>query len=136
MQGNNTESIFIYFTEVKLYENNKFTLEFSRNYQIYTVYISPKEDYFITSMHCDLNLVQDFKNDGILYEIKELSEKSCLLLAKGPAYQNDIKKVYMYEDMPGTAHEQINFDFLNAAANINHFSWHYKFYNVEEKKNK
>ena len=43
-------------------------------------------------MRCDLNLVQDFKNDGILDEIKELSEKSRLLLAKGPAYQNNIKK--------------------------------------------
>ena len=85
-------------------------------------------------MNCDLNLEQDFKNDGILDEIRELSEKSRQLLAKGPAYRNDIKDVYLYAGVAGTTQQQITLIVLNATANINPFSWHYKFYDVEEKK--
>ena len=55
------------------------------------MHFSPKKDYFITSMNCDLNLEQDIKNDGVLDEIKELSEKSRLLLEKGPTYQMILK---------------------------------------------
>ena len=90
------EPILIYFKEIALSKNDKFTLKFSRTDQIYKVHFSRKKDYFITSMNCDLNLEQDIKNDGVLDEIKELSEKSRLLLKKGPAYQNDIKTVYLW----------------------------------------
>ena len=90
------ELIFIYFKEIALNENNKFTLEFSQTDQIYKVHFSPRKDYFITSMNCDLNLEQDIKNDGVLDKIKELSEKTGLLLVKGPAYQNDIKTIYLW----------------------------------------
>ena len=69
------QPIFIYFKEAKRYENNKFTLEFSKTNQIYTVHFSPKKKYYIASRNCDLSLEQDFKNDGILNEIRELSEK-------------------------------------------------------------
>ena len=47
-------------------------------------------------MNCDLNLEEDIKNDGVLDEIKELSEKSRLLLEKGATYQNDIKTIYLW----------------------------------------
>ena len=47
-------------------------------------------------MNCDLNLEQDIKNDGVLDEVKEPSEKSRLLLEKGPTYQNDIKTLYLW----------------------------------------
>ena len=87
--------ILIYFKEIALNKNNKFTLEFSQTDQIYKVHFSPRKDYFITSMNCDLNLEQDIKNDGVLDDIKVLSEKSQLLLEKGPAYQNDIKTIYL-----------------------------------------
>ena len=90
------EPILIYFKEIALSKNDKFTLKFSRTDQIYKLHFSPKKDYFMTSMNCDLNLEQDIKNDGVLDEIKELSEKSRLLLQKGPAYQNDIKTVYLW----------------------------------------
>ena len=90
------EPILIYFKEIALSKNDKFTLKFSRTDQIHKVHFSRKKDYFITSMNCDLNLEQDIKNDGVLDEIKELSEKSRLLLKKGPAYQNDIKTVYLW----------------------------------------
>ena len=76
------EPILIYFKEIMLNENNRFKLEFSQTNQIYKVHFSPRKDYFITSINCDLNLVQDIKNDGKLDGIKELSEKSRLLLEK------------------------------------------------------
>ena len=118
------EPIFIYFKEIALNENNKFTLEFSQTDQIYKVHFSPRKDYFITSMNCDLNLEQDIKNDGVLDKIvlKELSEKSWLLLEKGPAYQNDIKTIYQWRGVPGTTMEKVNFGFLLSTANINRFS--------------
>ena len=59
------------------------------------MHFSPKKDHFITSMDCNLNLEPDIKNDGVLDEIEELFEKSWLLLEKGPAYQNDIKTMYL-----------------------------------------
>ena len=90
------EPIFIYFKEIALNKNNKFTLEFSQIDQIYKVHFSPRKGYFITSMNCDLNLKQGIKNYGVLDKIKELSEKSQLLLEKRPAYQNDIKTIYLW----------------------------------------
>ena len=36
--------------------------------------------------------------------------------------------------VPGRTHGKIYFYFVLSAANINHYSWHYKFYDVEEKK--
>ena len=80
------------------------------------------------------NLEQDIKNDGVLDEIKQLSEKSRLLLEKDPAYQNDIKTIYLRRGVPGTTMEKVTFGFLLSAANIKCFSWHYKFYDTEEKK--
>ena len=56
------ESLFIYFKEIALNENNKFMLEFSQTDQIYKVHFSLKKDYFIMLMNCDLNLEQDIKN--------------------------------------------------------------------------
>ena len=109
--------------------------EFSRTTdQIYTIYFSPKKDYYITLMNCDLNLEQDFKNVSILNEIRELSEKSRQLLVKGPVYQNDIKDVYLYAGAAETTQQQITLIFFNTTANINRFSWRYKFFDVEEKK--
>ena len=84
----------MYFKEIVLDKNNKFTVDFSQTDQIYKVHFSPKTDYFITSMNCNLDIQEDIKN-SVFDEIKELSEKSRLLLQKGPAYQNDIKRVYM-----------------------------------------
>ena len=94
------------------------------------VHFSPRKDCFITSMNCDLDLQEDVKNDGALDEIKELSKKSRLLLKKGPTYHNDIKTTYLWRGVPGTTMEKATFGFLLSAANINRFSWHYKFYDV------
>ena len=79
------EPISMYFKEIVLDQNNKFTLDFSQTNQTYKVHFSPKKDYFITSMNCNLDMQEDIKN-SVFDEIKELSEKSRLLLVKGPAY--------------------------------------------------
>ena len=123
----------MYFKETVLDKNNKFMLDFSQTNQIYKVDFSSKKDYFITSMKCNLNIQEDIKN-SVFDEIKELSEKSRLLLEKVPAYKNDIKRVYMRLGVPGRTHGKIYFYFVLSAANINTYSWHYKFYDVEEKK--
>ena len=44
-------------------------------------------------MNCNLNLQEDIKN-SVFDEIKQLSEKSRLLLEKGPAYQNIVCREY------------------------------------------
>ena len=104
------EPVFVYFREIALDKNNKFTLEFSQTDQIYKVHFSCKKDYFIMSMNCNLDLQEDLKNTNVLDKIKELSEKSRLLLEKGPAYQNDIKTLFLLKGVPGSISEKINFD--------------------------
>ena len=101
--------------------------------QIYKVHSSPKKDCFIMSMNCNLDIQENIKNN-VFDEIKELSEKSRLLLEKCPAYQNDIKRVYMWLGVPGRTHGRIYFYSVLSAANINTYSWHYKFYDIEENK--
>ena len=105
------EPVFIYFKEIPIEENNKFTLDFSQTEQIYKAHFLPKKNYYLTSMNCDLDLQEDIKNDGVLDEIKKLSEKSRLLLEKSPAYQNDIKKITLVVGFTGTIIEKIPFDF-------------------------
>ena len=83
------EPVFMYFKEIMLDKNNKFMLDFSQTNQIYKVDFSSKKDYFITSMNCNLDIQEDIKSN-VFDEIKELSEKSRLLLEKVPAYKNDI----------------------------------------------
>ena len=128
------EPVYIYFKEIALDENNKFMLEFSQTDQIYNVHFSPKKDYFITSMNCNLDLQGDLKNTNILDETKEHSEKSRLLLEKCPVYQNDIKTVFLWRGVPGSISEKTNFGIVLSAAHINIYSWHYKFYDVKKKK--
>ena len=108
----------MYFKEIVVDKNNKFMLDFSQTNQIYKVHFLPKKNYFITSMNCNLDIQEDIKN-SVFDEIKELSEKSRLLLEKGPAYQNDIRRVYMWLGVPRRTHEKIYFYFVLFTANIN-----------------
>ena len=74
-------SAFIYFKEAMLDDNNRFTLDFSDGINVCQILFSPKKDYYVTSMNCDLNLLRDFNaHEDILDDIKKLSEKSCVLL--------------------------------------------------------
>ena len=80
---------FIYFTEIN--DNNKFTLDFSNEEFIQEVNFSTKNDYFITSLNCNLIAKENIDKKKKL--IEDLLKKSRLLLEKGPTYQNDIHQI-------------------------------------------
>ena len=97
------EPVFICLKEAFLNDGNKFTLDFSDEEIVHEALFSPKNDYYVTSMNCDLKLIRDLNaHRDILDNIKELSDKSPLLLEKGPTYQNDIKDMKLYIGVPGT----------------------------------
>ena len=83
--------IFIYFKEIELDDNNKFTVDFSNTEIIYEMDFLTKNDDYITSLNSDLIVKEHNDNKSKL--IKDLSEKSRLLLEKGPAYQNNINEI-------------------------------------------
>ena len=55
---------------------------------VYEIDFLTKNDYYITSLNCDLIVKEQIDNKDKL--IKELLEKSRSLLKKGSAYQSDI----------------------------------------------
>ena len=81
------EPIFFYFKETPHEANNKFTLDFSNTEFVYQINFSNENDYYITTMNCNLVIADNYGK--LLDNIKELSTKSRLLLEKGPAYQFD-----------------------------------------------
>ena len=87
------ETIFFYFRETPIDINNKFTLNFSNTELISQIIFSTKNDYYITTTNCNLVIANDL--DDRLKNIKELSEKGCLLLEKGPAYQFDLCQIQL-----------------------------------------
>ena len=80
---------FIYFKELALDDNNKFVLDFSDEEFIQKINFNKNFNYYIVSLDCNLILKEHIKKDK-KKEIKELSQKSRLLLGKGAAYQSDI----------------------------------------------
>ena len=92
----------------------------------------PKNDYNITSMNCDLKLLRDLNAyRDIFDDIKELSEKSWLLLEKGPAYQNEIKNMKLYIGVPGIYTHVPVYPFHFSNAQIQNFSYDYRYYNLK-----
>ena len=68
------EPIYFYFKVTPLDTNNKFTLDFSNTELVYQINFSPKNDYDITTMNCNLIIANDY--DDVTQGIKDLSEKS------------------------------------------------------------
>ena len=64
---------FIYFTEIN--DNNKFTLDFSNEEFIQEVNFSTKNDYFITSLNCNLIVKENIDKKKKLIEdlLKKMS---------------------------------------------------------------
>ena len=60
--------IFIYFKEIPLDQNNRFTLYFSNTDIVYEIHFSSNNDYFLTSMNCNLDLFKDFEAHGDLFD--------------------------------------------------------------------
>ena len=84
------ELIFFYFKETPIDINNRFALDFPNTELIYQINLSTENDYYITTMNCNLVIANDFSD--LLKDIKDLSEKSRLLLKNGPAYQFDLSR--------------------------------------------
>ena len=80
---------FIYFREIHLKDNNKFTLDFSNEQFVQKINFNKKTDYYVASLDCNLVLKEEIKK-GKKKLIEELSEISWKLTEKGPAYQVDI----------------------------------------------
>ena len=93
------EPVFFYFKETPFEANNRFTLDFSITELVYQINYSTKNDYYITTMNCNLVIAN---NDGdLLDDTKELSTKSQLLLQKGPAYLLDLSLIELAFSFPG-----------------------------------
>ena len=124
--------IFIYFKEVELDRNNKFTLDFSNTEITYEIDFLTKSYYYITTLNCDL-IVKEHHDDKSKLT-KDLSEKSRLLLEKGPAYQNDINEISYFIRATGlkTVEKKIKFDLPNEIIESN--CWQYEYFDVIEKK--
>ena len=52
---------------------------------VYHINFSPRNDYYTTTMNCNLIIANDYSD--VTQDIKDLSEKSRLLLEKSPVYQ-------------------------------------------------
>ena len=71
---------FIYFTEIN--DNNKFTLDFSNEEFIQEVNFSTKNDYFITSLNCNLIVKENIDKKKKL--IEDLLKKKSIIIRKRP----------------------------------------------------
>ena len=120
------EPICFYFKETPLDANNKLTLDFSNTELVYQKKFSPKNDYYITTMNCNLIIANDYGD--LTQDIKDLSEKSWLLLEKGPAYQFKLAFVCLLYYHPGL--NEKTEEFLSYKENMEFFSYKYKFYDV------
>ena len=90
------EPILFYFKGTPLEGNNKFTLDFSNTKLVHHKNFSTGNDYYITTMNCNLVIA-----NNLLDNIKELSTKSWLLLQKGLAYQFDLSLIELALYFPG-----------------------------------
>ena len=82
--------IFIYHNEAKLKKNNKFTIDFLDNNFVHLVNFSPKNQYYICSLSCNVNKSSKIYQATKKKHVDDLSQKSRELLTKGASYQNNI----------------------------------------------
>ena len=80
---------FIYFKEITLGDDNKFSLDFSDQDFVQEINFLSNNGYYSTSLDCKLKVKNHIYHDK-KKKIEELSEKTRPLLEKGAAYQNDI----------------------------------------------
>ena len=66
--------IYFYFKETPLDANNKFKLDFSDTELIYQINFTPKNDYYITTMNCNLIIAHNYRD--VRQDMKYVSEKS------------------------------------------------------------
>ena len=85
---------FIYFKEIAISDDNKFTLDFSDQEIVQEIDFLSNNDYYITSLDCNLKVKKHIHDDE-KKRIEELSEKSRLLLEKGAAYQKYMDYLFL-----------------------------------------
>ena len=124
------EPIFFYFKETPLEANNKFTLDFSNTKLVYHINFSNENDYYITTMNCNLVIANDYGD--LLDDIKELSTKSRLLFEKGPAHQLDLSLIELALSFPVMEKKVDEMYFLSYPENIDLCSWKYKFHDIKD----
>ena len=105
------EPIYFCFKEALLGTNNKFMLNFSNTELVYQITFSPKNDFYITTMSCNCIIANNYGK--VTQNIKDLSEKSQLLLEKGPSYQFKLAFVYLLLYYPGLNEKTELLDFLS-----------------------
>ena len=123
---------FIYFNEIKLDDNNTFTLDFSNEELKQEVSFSTKNDYFIASLNCNLIVKEHIDKKKKL--IEDLSKKSRLLLEKDPTYQNDIDQIEYCINSRGLITYKKFFKFSLPTEILNLLCWKYEYYDLIEKK--
>ena len=121
----------IYFNEVILNNDNKFTLDFPDKESVQEVNFVNNLDYYITSLNCKLK-VKELNHD----KDEKLKNylKSRLLLEKGPAYQNDIDYLTLKSEWYVKASNHV-YRFMLWPKIIDQYSYKYKFWDTVEKKN-
>ena len=132
---------FIFCEESMLNDDNKFVLDFSDEEFVHEVNFLNHLNYYITSLNCNLilkNIVNDHKDNKDRKElIKELPQKSRLLLKKGTAYHNNIgwmtSAIAEYFNFSGCG---VTYNFILYLKTIDETSYKYTFYNTVEKKNR
>ena len=100
------EPISIYVNETPIDKEKRLTLNFADEEQIKQVLFSPKKDYYISTMTCNLEFHEyktsrDLKAKDYWNEILELSKLNWELLSKGSDYQNDMREVSFLIDEKG-----------------------------------
>ena len=122
---------FIYFNEIILKDDNKFTLDFSYEEFTQEVNFVNNLDYYITSLNCKLKMKEYIHDKD--QKIQELSKKSRLLLEKGPAYQNDFDYLTL-KSIWYVKRSNHLYRFMLWPKIIEHYSYKYKFWDTVEKK--
>ena len=122
---------FIYFNEIILKDDNKFTLDFSYGEFTQEVNFVNNLDYYITSLNCKLKMKEYIHDKD--QKIQELSKKSRLLLEKGPAYQNDFDYLTL-KSIWYVKRSNHLYRFMLWPKIIEQYSYKYKFWDTVEKK--
>ena len=127
---------FIYFDEVPLQDDNKFTLDFSNEEIVQKVSFNKTIDYYIASLDCNLVLKEEIKKERKKL-IEKLSEISRELIEKGAAYQVDIgyltsqlSYIYVAPDI-----EHLTYNWVVQPELFDDNCYKYKYFDTVEKKN-
>ena len=115
---------------MSLEETNKFTLDSSDQGHVQPIDFLSKETYYIATSNCKLKTKEYIHEDG---KVKTLSEKSRLLLEKGPSYLCDTDNVVLKSDWYIKPTNNIYKFILNSEI-VDQDSYKYKYWDTKEKK--